>query len=195
MTDKKHARDAAHAAIESLSGELRIVLDAQIATHITHLPTWHEATTIFGYIAMDDEVDLHAVFRSAYRSGKAIALPRITDGRLDFRLVGREEYQLSSGLEPHPFGFLQPGVSAPHATADPSSLVLVPGRSFDRGGARLGRGGAYYDRFLGALDPGIVTVGVAYSVQVVRSVPHDESDVPVQIVLSDSETCFCKRSA
>lgn len=200
MTYKQQTRDHATTAIASLSGELRIVLDAQIATHITHLPSWREATTVFGYIAMEDEVDLHAVFQSAYRSGKRIALPRIDNGALSFRLVGRAAFEpgtdeAGSELETHPFGFRQPRESASPATPDESTLILVPGRAFDRGGARLGRGGAFYDRFLSGLDPRVVTVGVAYSVQVLRSVPHDDTDVPVQIVLSDSETCFCRRSA
>lgn len=193
--DKQQTRTQANEAITALSGELRIVLDAQIATHITHLPSWRDATTIFGYIAMEDEVDLHAVFQSAYRSGKGIALPRIDDGDLSFRLVGRASFEPGSELETHPFGFRQPRESAQPITADPSTLILVPGRAFDRGGARLGRGGAFYDRFLGSLDTRIVTVGVAYSVQVLRAVPHDDTDVPVQIVLSDSETCFCRRPA
>lgn len=193
MTEKQQARENAGTAIASLSGELRIVLDAQIATHITHLPSWREASTVFGYIAMEDEVDLHAVFRSAHRAGKRIALPRIDPDGLSFRLVGSAAFEPGSELETHPYGVRQPRESAPTVSADASTLILVPGRGFDRSGARLGRGGAYYDRFLGGLDPGVVTVGVAYSVQVLRSVPHDDTDVPVQIVLSDSETCFCRR--
>lgn len=194
-TNKKQARILADEAIRALSGELRIVLDAQIATHVTHLPFWHEAQTVFGYLAMEDEVDLHAVLRSAYRGGKTIALPRVEDSGIEFRAVAKREYDLATSLERHPFGFLQPKSASPRVIADERTLILVPGRGFDRSGARLGRGGGYYDRFLSALDPTITTVGIAYSVQVVRSVPHDESDVPVQIVLTDGETCFCRRSA
>lgn len=195
MTEKQQERLAAQDAIASLSGELRIVLDAQIATHITHLPSWRDATAIFGYVAMEDEVDLHAVFQSAYRSGKQIAIPRISSDRLSFHRVGRGAFEPSSELESHPFGFLQPRETAPPIEPDTNSLILVPGRRFDRRGMRLGRGGAFYDRLLSSLDSRIITVGVGYSVQVVRCVPHDDSDVPVQIVLSDSETCFCRRSA
>jgi len=44
--------------------EDRIVLDAQIMTHITHMPFWSEARTIVGYASIDDEVDLEAPRRS-----------------------------------------------------------------------------------------------------------------------------------
>ncbi len=193
MNDKERARHAARESVEALSSEIRIVLDAQIATHITHLPFWQDAETIFAYVAMDDEVDLHAVLLSAYRGGKAVALPRIDGDGLSFRAVDRTSFERKEGLELHPYGCLQPHESAPELVPDSSSLVLVPGRQFDRTGVRLGRGGGYYDRFLAGLDHAVPTVGVAYTVQVVRSLPHNSDDVPVAIVLSDSETCFCRR--
>jgi 5-formyltetrahydrofolate cyclo-ligase len=195
MIDKAGARDTVKNAIAALSGELRIVLDAQIATHITHLPFWRDARTVYGYLAMDDEVDLHAVFQSAIRGGKRIALPRTTDSGLTFHLVEGSASTITAGLERHAYGFLQPPANAPSASPDAHDIVLVPGRAFDRSGARVGRGGAYYDRFLSSIQPTVVTVGVGYSVQMFRDVPHDATDVSVQVVITDAETCFCRRPA
>jgi len=63
--------------------------------------------------------------------------------------------------------------------------VLVPGRAFDRKGNRLGRGGGYYDRFLGALDA--VLCGCGYAVQIVDDVPVDAHDLPLQIIVTEDE--------
>lgn len=144
-----------------------------------------------GYMALDDEVDLQAVFRTAHREGKAIALPRIEvdSETMEFRQV--EEYPAS--LERNSRGFLQPTTDAPVVSATPGALVLVPGRLFDRSGYRIGRGGGFYDRYLANAPSAVVTVGIGYAVQLVHSVPHGESDVPVQIVVTDNESCFCRR--
>ena len=191
MDTKRDAREGIAERIRALSDERRIVLDAQIATHVTQLSFWERARTVFGYVAMADEVDLEAVFRAAARAGKRVALPRIEsdDGPMRFHLVEK-------GVRPterHGFGFLQPPQSAPTATPDGGTLMLVPGRVFDRTGHRVGRGGGFYDRYLATHSDGVVTVGVGYTVQLVHSVPTHEGDQAVQIVVTDSETCFCRR--
>lgn len=66
-------------------------------------------------------------------------------------------------------------------------LVLVPGLAFTVAGHRLGRGKGYYDTFLAkcrstqGTPPH--TVGLAFSQQVVLSVPTDENDICVDVVL------------
>jgi 5-formyltetrahydrofolate cyclo-ligase len=75
--------------------EDRIVLDAQIVTHITHMPFWSEARTVVGYAAIDDEVDLEALLRLAVREGKDILLPRIEEGSRDMRFLLVEDYPAS----------------------------------------------------------------------------------------------------
>lgn len=193
VSEKQAVRDRAAEAIAALSNEERIVRDAHIATHLTHTPFWTEAEVVLGYMALDDEVDLQAVFRAATRAGKVLALPRIDRDAplMEFRIV--EDYPAS--LERHPYGFLQP--SPQHAPVDLTRplLVLVPGRMFDRRGYRVGRGGGFYDRFLSTLPDSAVTVGIGYSVQLTREVPAERGDEPVQIVVTDSESCFCRRPA
>ena len=191
MDAKRDARARVAERIRTLSDEQRIVLDAHIATHVTRLSFWEAAHTVFAYAAMDDEVDLEGVLRSAARDGKRIALPRIGPDRLrmDFHL-------LHNGVAPaerHAYGFLQPSADAPTVAPDADSLVLVPGRVFDRAGNRIGRGRGFYDRFIAGLPDGAVTVGIAYAVQLVHSVPVHDGDRPVQIVVTDAETCFCRR--
>ena len=186
METKQQLRDEAGRRINDLSPEQRIVLDAHIATHVTHMPFWSTAGTVFGYMALNDEVDLQAVFRAAVRAGKTIALPRVTGRDMDFRVV--DDYPTT--LERHPFGFLQPSADAPAVQPVAGDLILVPGRMFDRRGYRVGRGGGYYDRFLGPLPESVVTVGVGYAVQLLAGVPNGSDDAAVQIVVTDSESCF-----
>lgn len=192
MSEKKTVRREISAAIRELNPEQRIVLDAQIGTHITHLPFWSDASVVAGYAAIGDEVDLQAVLRAARQQGKRVALPRVSDNgepRMTFRFVADDLID----LERHPYGFLQPRVESEELTDLTRTLLLVPGRAFDRIGRRVGRGGGYYDEFLAHHPASFAVVGVAYSVQLRREVPADSSDQRVQIVITESETCFCKR--
>ena len=65
---------------------------------------------------------------------------------------------------------------------DPTALVLMPGLAFDRTGNRMGYGGGFYDKFL-ADEPDHPTVALCYEFQLLPSVPREEYDVPVDVVL------------
>jgi 5-formyltetrahydrofolate cyclo-ligase len=66
-------------------------------------------------------------------------------------------------------------------------LIVVPGLAFTAAGQRLGRGKGYYDTFLArcratqGTPP--LTVGLAFSQQVVSCVPTDENDICLDLVL------------
>lgn len=61
-------------------------------------------------------------------------------------------------------------------------LLLVPGRAFTLSGARLGRGRGRYDRRIVA-HPGVYTVGVCFSCQIVDRLPMDQGDRSVDVVV------------
>ncbi|MGE5700173.1 MAG: 5-formyltetrahydrofolate cyclo-ligase [Deltaproteobacteria bacterium] len=134
------------------------------------------------YAAVDGEVGTECI-RSRYLSAGAILYyPRVMeDGNLSFYPDGgddgwvRGKYGL---LEP----LIRPGVAGMRGGFD---LVVVPGMAFDSKGRRLGRGYGYYDRFLSGLSGSAVTVGLAYSMQLLPEVPVDDRDVPVDVVVTE----------
>ncbi len=189
VNEKKKLRQEAERNIGNMTAEERIVADAHIATQVTHLSYWDDASIVVGYMAMDDEVDVQAVLRAASRAGKTIALPYIHDGRMVMRRASR----YPRALESHPLGFLQPLDDEPVIEDLSGAILIVPGRAFDRAGRRVGRGGAYYDRYLSGNTNALAVVGVCYAVQFHPSVPAGPEDRSVQIVVTDSETCFCSR--
>ena len=66
-------------------------------------------------------------------------------------------------------------------------VLLVPLLAFDRAGYRLGYGGGYYDRTLAALraKKRILAVGLAFAVQEVAQVPHEDFDERLDFVLTE----------
>ncbi len=196
---KESIRSEMSAAVTAMSTEERLVADAHVASAVTQLPEWKRAQSVFAYVAMDDEVDLAAIVSAALRSGKQIALPRIDDARhMRFCSVAPGERATWSDvlatLERHALGFLQPGPDSAPVEPQAGDLVLVPARAFDRRGYRVGRGGGYYDRFLATLAPAVFTVGISYTLQMMHKVPAGDDDMSVQIIVTDSETSFCRRT-
>jgi len=58
------------------------------------------------------------------------------------------------------------------------TAVIVPGLAFDARGGRLGRGGGYYDRFLGrASMQRAIKIGVCWELQLIEAVPTESHDV------------------
>ena len=71
------------------------------------------------------------------------------------------------------------------------ALLLVPVAAFDRRGARIGYGKGYYDRAmvrLGAANPGLVAIGIAYSAQEVEQVPLEPWDRRLTLIVTEKET-------
>ena len=71
---------------------------------------------------------------------------------------------------------------------------MVPGLAFDAHGHRLGRGGGYYDRFLGRLRRTAATVGLGFDVQITDEVPVNDGDVSVDIVVTDRRVTHARGS-
>jgi 5-formyltetrahydrofolate cyclo-ligase len=126
------------------------------------------------------EVDMAEVIAAMLRN-RRVYLPRVEDdGVMSFLQVGED---WASGLEQGARNVIQPKAGSGPELRDVEYgrlAVLVPGLAFDATGARLGRGGGYYDRFLAQhAETNALTIGVCWSVQIVPQVPTDAHDVKV----------------
>ena len=134
------------------------------------------------YAAVGGEVGTERI-RARYLAGGALLFyPRVMeDGFLSFYPDGGED-----GWVLGKYGLLEPrvppGVAGLRSGFD---LVVVPGMAFDAMGRRLGKGYGYYDRFLFGLAGTAVTVGLAFSLQLLPEVPVDTWDVPVSVVVTE----------
>jgi len=126
------------------------------------------------------EVDLAGVIAEMLKT-RRVYLPRVVGaGVMDFIEID-SEWALHQEKGAH--GVLQPraGYGEVLDGARIERLaVLVPGMAFDSRGARLGRGGGFYDRFLERTkNVDMLKIGVCWSMQVVPQVPTDPHDVHV----------------
>jgi len=61
--------------------------------------------------------------------------------------------------------------------------LIVPGLVFNEKGYRIGFGGGFYDRFLA--DYHGKTVSLAFDFQVMKEIPTESFDLPVQIIITN----------
>jgi 5-formyltetrahydrofolate cyclo-ligase len=168
-----------HAIRESLDSEACKQASARIFGLFEKLPEFTDFRAFALFASMAGEPDTRPLFERIVGSGRQAFLPRcLDDGGLEFVRV--EDW---STLERGRFGILEPAESAAPVGASSIDLFLVPGLAFDRRGARLGRGGGYYDR---SLPPGCRTWGLAFESQWVTLVPKEPHDRLVDGVLTEA---------
>lgn len=150
----------------------RLLRSIDIWAAVAAMPAYESAVTVMAFAAMPTEPDTDGLFARIARDGKTLVLPRLRDGAIEPALVG-------DGFTSGQFGIREPSGDA----VDPTSidLVIVPGVAFTRGGARLGHGRAYYDRFLRGLRAD--KIGACFDEQIVDDLPMDAHDVWLDAVV------------
>jgi 5-formyltetrahydrofolate cyclo-ligase len=133
------------------------------------------------------EVDIGPAAADCLARGIDVCLPRADweTGVITPALVsnwGREE------LVETKHGIFEPRPDAKPVDLARLDLVIVPGLAFDASGGRLGKGGGFYDRFLG--QPGLraAKVGVGLDQQVVEQIPRDAWDVALDALVTPTRT-------
>ena len=142
---------------------------------------------IGGYWPMRDELDVTPLLRHLHERGHVCLLPVVIERGVP--LVFRT-WSPGTPLVRGPFGVQEPGGDCPEARPE---IVLVPVLAFDRSGHRLGYGAGYYDRTLRALrrTGPVLAVGIAYEGQSIATVPHDQTDEPLDWVVTEAEAMQC----
>ena len=137
---------------------------------------YRQAKTIYGYLPYNQEVRTVPILEQALADGKRVAVPKVYGDEMKFIYLP-DLTQVAKGYS----GIPEPVADGPVGD-DPTALVLMPGLAFDKEGHRIGYGGGFYDKFL-ALEPNHPTVALCYGFQILRELPVEDFDVPVDLVL------------
>ncbi len=125
----------------------------------------------------------HVYFAPLLDEGKQVAAPHCVPGT---RKMAFYWFKGPDDLIKGSFGLWEPDPNrCVLATADETTLCLVPGLAFDRDGYRLGFGKGYYDRFLPTF-PGH-TVGLCYEECLLGQVPRAPWDQHVDQLIIDTQ--------
>lgn len=138
-------------------------------------PKFVVAKKILLYHSLPDEVCTHFLIQECAKT-KQILLPVVKNDDLVLKKY-KDEKSLSEGA----FSILEP--IGEEESFDSIDLIVVPGMAFDLQGNRLGRGKGYYDRLLSKFS-NVFTIGICFPFQMLKSIPTESFDRPVDFVIS-----------
>lgn len=115
---------------------------------LVETPEWKRAKTVFVYISLPNEPDTSELIFAALAQGKRLCVPKIT-GEGVMKAV---ELKNVSRLKKGKFGISEPDEADDEIFAEQIDLIVLPCLAADKSGARLGKGGGYYDRFCENFD-------------------------------------------
>ncbi len=156
-----------------------------VARRLLALSELYLVQEIAAYYAILQEVNLKQAIAEYREQGKTVLLPRYNVAGGEYEMV--EVENIDRDTVPGRYGIFEP---RPELSARPKSSLLgshlawlIPGVAFDLTGTRLGRGAGFYDRLLSAVSG--LKIGVAYDWQIVASLPSQEHDQKMNMVLSE----------
>ncbi|OFX88260.1 MAG: 5-formyltetrahydrofolate cyclo-ligase [Bacteroidetes bacterium GWF2_33_16] len=174
---KKEIRNQIKELKKSFSFENKKERSIRIFEKIEILPEFIQANTIMAYWSMDDEVNTHDFILKWFET-KRFILPSVNGAELELREFKGIQF-MSKGSA---FGISEPNEIF-NDTIDIIDFIVVPGVAFDKNNNRLGRGKAYYDKLL--KNTKAFKAGVCLDFQIVESVPTNEFDIKMDIVITD----------
>lgn len=181
MEEKKKLRKEIKDKLKQIPKPLYEHYSYLIAQSLYQDPLWQSAATIGITVSIPPEVDTYQIIRNAWREGKRIVVPKCiaTNRQMDFR-----ELRSFDQLESVYFSLLEPKEAETELVDKKEiDLLIVPGIAFTKEGYRLGVGGGYYDRFLQDFQGH--TLSLAFSEQMVSSLPMEEHDLPVEKIITN----------
>jgi 5-formyltetrahydrofolate cyclo-ligase len=186
--DKVELRRLLQNRLLSMPDEQRQEKSRKACRNLIATERFQEASTIMMFLSLPHEVDTSEAILHAWQLGKTVAVPKISWQQR--HMIPVVIHSLETGFSTGALGLRNPveGMPVPFEQID---LVISPALGYDRQGNRLGRGGAFYDRFFANETLTASRCGFAFIEQVVDSIPVTENDAPVQFLVTDEGIIDC----
>ncbi|MBO4345043.1 MAG: 5-formyltetrahydrofolate cyclo-ligase [Victivallales bacterium] len=170
-------------------------LSAALVSRLAASELLSAASVMVGFMPIRQEPDIFATMESWLSAGRRLFLPAYSAEDCCYRLAevgGLDESWMSRGKFgiPEPVRTITDAVPPFHFTMP--AIWLVPGLAFSEDGARLGRGGGYYDRLLKGADG--VKVGLLYECQIAAAIPALDYDIRMDFLLTETRTIDCAKA-
>lgn len=185
LQDKETIRKNVLRIRSKISGEYRNEAERKIVEKLLSLEFFKRAASVMCYIDIRGEVGTESIIKHCIDSGKRISVPRvICKGGMDARRITCTDSQ----LEKCAYGIMEP-VCSLTAESNPEEfdVIIVPGVAFGKDMHRIGYGEGYYDSYLKKTSKSSIKVGLAFDIQIIDSVPSNEMDEPVDLIITESQ--------
>ncbi len=188
MPDKAALRKSILALRDGILPFVKKSKDRAIEERLFQFPEFTAAKTVFFFASFRSEVDTFGMIRRALEGGKRVALPRVEGQNL-----GLYEIKSLDELTPGYMGIPEPSVLTEDRkiAINDVDAVIIPGAAFDQTGNRIGYGCGFYDRLLSELQRPVPVIAPTYEEQVIDSVPAEDHDKKVDIIITDLRVMRC----
>jgi 5-formyltetrahydrofolate cyclo-ligase len=160
-----------------------------IAEKLAAFDSFASAGCVMLYHPFDNEVYLDTLIEECLATGKTVLLPRCKP--IDRTMEACTITNITTDLIPGTYEVMEPHRGIPASKElELIDICVVPGVAFDRQGNRMGRGAGYYDRFLARLGPRTLKIAVAFTQQIIESVPHTDHDIKMDMIITEDELIF-----
>ena len=183
---KKELRSTFRTRPKALSPEQRQEKSRSITESLLGTEEFRKARSLMVYVGVGVEVDTSGIVARSLELGKRVVVPYCVRSTTELGLA--EITDPAADLLPGEFGLSEPApAKRDNFFKSDLQLVVCPGVAFDRRGGRLGRGKAYYDKFLKDLKGRIPILAVAFDCQIMdESLPFAYHDVSMDDVITET---------
>ncbi len=177
MDSKASIRTRLLAQRDSLPTEQVARESKQICDNLKAFLSLDKPRSILLYAPIRNEVDPFYLLAWLRENHITVCLPSIQSDSI-VPLV----YDPNEPLIRGSFGINEPSHRLIHPT--PCEIIVVPCIAVDKSHYRLGYGKGFYDRYLNSNS---ISIGLAYSFQVLESFPHEPHDQPLSSIVTHNE--------
>lgn len=185
LNNKDILRQSSRSLRDSFGEEFIKDASARACNLLASTREFESADTILFYYPNKNELSTLSLFDVAKQNNKKIAFPVCDkeNNTLTFKFVDSLD-----DLEIASFGIFEPKNHCKAIESTKNTLCIVPALLFSQKGHRLGYGKGYYDKFLEKFEG--ISVGFSYSKLLVDSLPSEKHDVPLNIIITESEVHY-----
>jgi 5-formyltetrahydrofolate cyclo-ligase len=167
---------------DAISEDDKKIFDELIFNKLINDENFKKANNYFIFVNFGSEIDTKKIIIYLLKNNKNVFVPKVVGKNMELRKINTLD-----DLEKGYMGILEPKNNCVEFKNEKLDFILMPGLAFDRSGCRIGYGGGYYDKFLGALDylEEIPKIAIGYKFQLIDYVPVNDYDIKVDRLITN----------
>ncbi len=168
---------------KSLPTPKRQALSEKALSNLIHTNWYTKSTLVFTFINFKEEINTILLIKQMFKDKKRVCVPIVN--RKEKFMEAIEIFNIED-LQIGYFGILEPTYKKERIINKRNiDLCITPGLVYDEQGFRIGYGGGFYDKFLSGTDQNPILIGYGFDFQLVKNVPHEGHDIPLDGIVTD----------
>ena len=179
MTLKKRIREDFLQKRKRLTLKENLEKSDKISIKVFDTTEYKKAKNVLIYLSLKDEVSTNKIVEDLFSKKKNVYVPKV-----DLKKDSMEAIRIDKKtcFYNNKIGISEP-VNGEKINKKDIDLIIIPGIAFDYWGHRIGFGNGCYDRFLKGTSA--FKLGVAFDFQIIESIPAEDHDIKVDMIITD----------